>query len=173
MSPRDPSPWMLAAGGFLALAAAMGIGRFAYTPILPDMMAAGVLDGAGAGYLAAANFAGYLLGALAAASPLVPGRRAVWVVAALLASAATTAAMGMVESPAAFAWLRFLGGFSSAIVLVFATAVVLDGWPSPGATGCPRCILPVSGSASWFRPSSCMGSRGRDTGPGSGSSSAR
>src|SRR5947209_16736662 len=62
----DPRPGLVhpVAGGVLALAAAMGIGRFAYTPILPAMEAAAHLDTAQAGLLAAANYAGYLVGAL-------------------------------------------------------------------------------------------------------------
>ena len=54
-------------GGILTLAAAMGIGRFAYTPLLPAMQKAAGLDPTQAGLLAAANYAGYLVGALLAA----------------------------------------------------------------------------------------------------------
>jgi hypothetical protein len=53
--------------GFIALAVAMGIGRFAFTPVLPLMIHAGSADVASGGWLAAANYAGYLVGALSAA----------------------------------------------------------------------------------------------------------
>ncbi|MCB1481411.1 MAG: YbfB/YjiJ family MFS transporter [Rhodobiaceae bacterium] len=129
------SPFLLAFGGLIALAAAMGIGRFVYTPILPDMIAGGVLGGASAGFVAAANFLGYLAGALIAASPLLSGRRTGWITAGLLTSAVTTAAMALFETEAAFALLRFIGGFASAIVLVFATSVVLDGLAVAGRGG--------------------------------------
>ena len=129
------SPLLLAIGGLIALAAAMGVGRFVYTPILPDMVAGGVLDGASAGFVAAANFLGYLAGALIAASPLLSGRRTAWIAAGLLMSAASSAAMAAVDTEAAFALLRFVGGFASAIVLVFATSVVLDGLAVAGRSG--------------------------------------
>ena len=45
-------------GGILTLAAAMGVGRFAYTPLLPAMQKAAGLDPTQAGLLAAANYAG-------------------------------------------------------------------------------------------------------------------
>ena len=53
------------------MAAALGIGRFAYTPLLPDMIAASGWAYGQAGDLASANFVGYLLGALLA--PLIAG----------------------------------------------------------------------------------------------------
>lgn len=45
----------------------MGIGRFAFTPVLPFMVRAGELKLADTGWVAAANYAGYLVGALTAA----------------------------------------------------------------------------------------------------------
>ena len=66
----------VAGAAMLALAVAMGIGRFAFTPLLPMMQdgyAFTVADGA---WLATANYAGYLAGALAAlALPVSAPRR--------------------------------------------------------------------------------------------------
>ena len=71
-----PRPFALALGGLVALAAAVGIGRFVYTPILPFMLEdLGMTKGA-AGLLASANFLGYLAGALLAATPILPARGA-------------------------------------------------------------------------------------------------
>ncbi len=116
----------VAFGGMLALAAGMGIGRFVYTPILPDMAAALGLSKSAAGLIAAANFLGYLAGALLAAPPHLPGGRRTWFLGGLAASAATTAAMALPDSVPAFLLLRFIGGVASAFVLVLGSALVLD-----------------------------------------------
>ncbi|HKB55668.1 MAG TPA: YbfB/YjiJ family MFS transporter, partial [Ramlibacter sp.] len=63
--PSAPSPVRVAIAGMLSLAVAMGIGRFAFTPLLPLMLAQHLVDLSGASWLASANYLGYLLGALA------------------------------------------------------------------------------------------------------------
>ena len=104
-----PSP---ALAGMLCLAVAMGVGRFAFTPILP-MMGLPVAEG---GWLASANYVGYLAGAMSAmvlrASPQAAIR------AGLAIVAATTLAMAFTGSFAAWALLRFAAGVASAWVLV-------------------------------------------------------
>ena len=50
------NPWMDVVRAAAALAAAMGIGRFAYTPILPLMTAHAGLTPQAAGQVATANF---------------------------------------------------------------------------------------------------------------------
>ena len=119
MAHSDRSPSLIALGGLLALAAAMGIGRFVYTPILPFMTEALSLSPSNAGLIASANFLGYLVGALGASLGSLPGSRRAWFLGALLLSAVTTAAMGTTVSVEAFVVLRFVGGMASAFVLVF------------------------------------------------------
>jgi predicted MFS family arabinose efflux permease len=125
----------LAVGGLLALAVAMGIGRFVYTPILPVMAAGLDLSTAQAGLIASANFLGYLVGALAASTPRLPGSRRAWLVGALVTSALTTGAMAAFEAMPAFLAIRFLGGVASAFVMVFASSLVLERLAAAGRPG--------------------------------------
>ena len=64
--PDSRSAVSLAWPAAVALAAAMGIGRFAFTPVWPLMAQEGGLSLAQGSWIASANYAGYLLGALAA-----------------------------------------------------------------------------------------------------------
>ncbi len=130
-----PAVTGIAIGGLVALAAAMGIGRFVYTPILPFMAAGLGLTKSAAGLIASANFLGYLVGALAAAAQALPGSRRAWFLAALALSALSTGAMGLVASLPLFLALRFVGGVASAFVLVFASALVLDRLAAAGRPG--------------------------------------
>ena len=116
----------VALGGMLALAAGMGIGRFVYTPILPDMAAALGLSKSAAGLIASANFLGYLAGALLMALLRIPGGRRAWFLGSLAASAATTAAMALPDAMLPFLLLRFIGGVASAFVLLLGSTMVLD-----------------------------------------------
>jgi predicted MFS family arabinose efflux permease len=131
---RTLSPVSLAVGGLIAMAVGIGIGRFVYTPILPPMLAALGLNKSAAGLIASANFAGYLAGAFFATATL-PGSRRLWLLGTLSLSAVTTAAMGWAGSIPAFMVLRFLGGFGSALVLILASALVLDRLAEAGRSG--------------------------------------
>lgn len=53
--------------GFLATLSGVGLARFAYTALMPQMVLAGWFSGEQVAYLGAANLLGYLIGALAAA----------------------------------------------------------------------------------------------------------
>ena len=106
------------AGGILGMMVAMGIGRFAYTPLLPLMQRELGLTNAIAGWLASLNYLGYLAGAIGCA--LFPGilRSSVVNVGALLVCIATTFLMGLIVSPVWWGIMRCLAGISSAILFV-------------------------------------------------------
>src|SRR4051812_12963924 len=135
MRARPTGMLSLAIGGLLALGTSQGIGRFVHTPILPYMVADLGLRGGEAGLIASANFVGYLAGALFASLPRLPGDRRVWLLAALALSAATTGLTGLATALPWLMAIRFAGGFASAIVLVFASALVLDRINAAGRSG--------------------------------------
>jgi len=120
--------------GVAALIAVMGIARFAYTPILPDMLSAGALSMTDAGWVASANFLGYLAGALVATA--VKDRllqdRLLW--CGLAGSALLLAAMAWSESLAGWMLLRTLAGIASALSLIFISNRVFERMAAIGAT---------------------------------------
>lgn len=124
MKAASPSPLRLAFAGMVALAVAMGIGRFVYTPILPGMMEELGLSPADAGWIASANYLGYLVGALAAAGGWAHGRERMLMFSGLAASTVLAALMGLTDTMAAFLVIRFLGGVASALVMVFMSSIV-------------------------------------------------
>jgi MFS family permease len=102
----------------------MGIGRFAFTPLLPMMKDDAGLAVAAGGWLAAANYAGYLAGAVAAAIVPLSASRAVR--GGLVATALTTAAMGLSRRFDVWLALRAAAGVASALVMVFASAWIAE-----------------------------------------------
>jgi MFS family permease len=121
--PQPLSPAWAVVVGLVGLAAAMGIGRFAFTPLMPLMQAHSSLTLAQGGWLAAANYAGYLAGALLCVAvdpnPGASARAGLAVVALSTLAMATTAEF--------WVWLvwRFVAGAASALVLVGISAWAL------------------------------------------------
>lgn len=137
------SPLIQLLASAVALMMAMGIGRFALTPQLPQLIAEGQFDLTVAGLVAAANYLGYFVGAVDAMFARSPGqvrRRlhgGLWL--CVLLTLASWAANGF--------WghllLRFGTGVASAWVLVMITSLsqqqplrttanVWERWYSPG-----------------------------------------
>lgn len=110
----------------IGMAVAMGIGRFGYTPILPYMTEALSLTKSDAGLIAAANYLGYLFGALAGVIGTLGGNRRSWMLWSLATTVLFTAAMAVDPSPYAFMALRFCGGLASALFMVFGSALVFE-----------------------------------------------
>lgn len=105
-----------------ALAVAMGIGRFAFTPILPLMIQEGTVHLAQTAWLSSSNYIGYLVGAL---SLLKSKRHPLFVVLGLTLVTLTT----WLASLSDIGWLlvlRFLAGVASAWVLVSISAFAIN-----------------------------------------------
>src|SRR5690606_38076619 len=109
--------------GFAALGIAMGIGRFAFTPILPLMQGDLGLGLAQGGWLASANYLGYFAGALSAA--FLPWHAATLLRLGLLLVVATTALMGWTTVWSTWIAWRSIAGVASAWVLVGTASLCL------------------------------------------------
>ncbi len=129
--PTVPVPLLIAFAGLLSLAVAVGIGRFAFTPILPMMLAERRVDLGGASWLASANYLGYMLGAVGCTlQPWIRARlpglpapdQPTLVRSGLVATVLLTLAMAL-DWPGAWPALRFAAGVASAVVFVFT-----NGW---------------------------------------------
>ena len=118
------SPVVTALVGMVALAIAMGVGRFAFTPILPMMQADAGLSIAAGGWLAFANYAGTLGGALAAMTVRAPLPAAIR--GGLVAIGVATVAMGLEGRFAVWIALRALAGAATGWVLPLASAWALE-----------------------------------------------
>jgi MFS family permease len=118
-------PWRIAMQGAAAMAAAMGVGRFAYTPILPLMHAQAGLSPQLGSTLATANYAGYLAGALAGiAVPALARSRAALRFSLLLGSV-TLALMPVTRDASVWFALRLVAGAASALVFVIAAGTLI------------------------------------------------
>lgn len=122
------------AGGAAFAVVGNGIGRFAFTPLLPMMLHDGLLDLQGGSWLATANYLGYFVGAaLCAAVPFLlrhgsASRQvsaATIVKAGLVVTAILTLAMA-VEWPEGWLLWRFLSGVTSAVVFVYTSSWCLQ-----------------------------------------------
>ncbi|NIF53653.1 YbfB/YjiJ family MFS transporter [Burkholderia sp. Ax-1724] len=108
----------------VTLAVALGIGRFAFTPLLPLMLHGAALgqpqiDIQHGGWLASFNYAGYFAGAVMCAALRTDPARMVRV--GLVATVVLTLAMGVTSQFWVWAVVRFVAGAVSAWTFVFAS----------------------------------------------------
>ncbi|MDB5827457.1 MAG: transporter [Variovorax sp.] len=111
--------WRAALACMVTLAVAMGLGRFAFTPMLPIMLHEGKLDLQAGGVLASLNYLGYFVGAVSCASLRV--KAATMVRGGLIATAALLLGMGLLHGFSVWGVLRLAAGVVSAWVFVFAS----------------------------------------------------
>jgi len=123
--------WTLVLQAAAALAASMGIGRFAYTPILPLMHAQAGLSAQYGSALATANYAGYLAGALLGIVRPAVTRSLLALRAGLVLVVVTLALMSATENHAAWLALRLVAGIASALVFMIAASALLTGLRGP------------------------------------------
>jgi predicted MFS family arabinose efflux permease len=126
---RAVGPLRATLAGTCASGVGIGLARFAYTPLIPALIAAGWFAPAAAVYLGAANLAGYLAGALfgrrlLALAPAAAVLRAMM----LLATAAFFACAWPLSFGWYFAW-RFAAGLAGGALMVLAAPSVLPHVP--------------------------------------------
>jgi MFS family permease len=103
---------------------AMGIGRFAFTPILPLMQRDLAMSNTVAGWLAGLNYLGYLIGAiLCSITPQLLRSRLI-TGGSLLLSLITTIFMGLTLSVFWWGTMRLVGGVASAILFIVISAEI-------------------------------------------------
>jgi predicted MFS family arabinose efflux permease len=117
--------WRMQLSGLCAILVGIGLSRFAYTPLLPELIAAHWFAPSQAAYLGSANLAGYLAGA-AFGQRMSQSRSAAFVLRASMAAAA--AAFLASAFPLSFAWFffwRFLSGLLGGVLMVLVAPTVL------------------------------------------------
>lgn len=118
--------WLPLLAVALALTVVHGLGRFAYTPLLPMLVGDGFLGLEQGAAIATWNYVGYLVGAVLAIRLHKPEAIRRVLPAALLVSALTTLAQGFTDNLTVFLVLRFVNGVTNGVVFVQAPALVLE-----------------------------------------------
>ncbi|WP_293678866.1 YbfB/YjiJ family MFS transporter [uncultured Phenylobacterium sp.] len=123
--PRPPPAWRMILSGACACLIGIGLARFAYTPLLPAVIAAGWFDADAATYLAAANLGGYLLGVLVA-GPMTARRPPIAALRIMMAASALS--LFACAVPVSFAWFftwRLISGVSGGVIMILAAPTIL------------------------------------------------
>ena len=125
LAPERPDVWRATLSGLSASLVGIGLARFAYTPLLPLLIAHGWFGAGSAAYLGATNLAGYLIGVLGtgAAARRVSAR-------SLLRGAMTLASLSFFACawPGGFAWFfvwRLLSGIAGGVAMILAAPTIL------------------------------------------------
>lgn len=125
MTDAEAMPWRPVLAAMVALLVGIGLARFAYAPLLPAVIADGWFAPGTAGYVGAANLAGYLLGALTARQ--VGRRLGIPTVmrGAMLAASVSLAACAV---PMPFGWFfawRLLSGIAGGFLIILGPSTAL------------------------------------------------
>ena len=111
--------------GIFSLVVGIGVGRFAFTTLLPPMME-DLLDVRWTGYLAAANYAGYLSGALFAIFLRDINAKVLWFRVGLALSLAMALVLGLSRDLELWLVSRVIAGFATAMTMVVGSALVMS-----------------------------------------------
>lgn len=144
----------IALAGLVALAVAMGIGRFAFTPILPMMQEDAGVSIAMGGWLASANYVGYLAGALSVIWWRLDATTGIR--AGLVTIGLATLAMGLEQRLAVWLALRAVAGVASAWVLIYVSAWCLERLASLGRPALSNTVFAGVGTGIALAGALCL-----------------
>lgn len=131
---RQSARLNILASGAAAGIIVLGIGRFAFTPLLPPMQAEIGFSDTTAGLMASFNLFGYLAGAMSVGWMPLSARSLSYrlgIMTALICMGLMPLPLGVVGWTA----VRFAAGLSSGLVFILSTAFVLEGGAADGRTG--------------------------------------
>ncbi|KYG89165.1 MFS transporter [[Bacillus] sp. KCTC 13219] len=111
-------------GGILLLVVAMGISRFAFTPILPFMREDEGFSLKIGGWLASSNYIGYFLGSLGAG--FIYKRKRAFLMTNVVLNVLSIIAMGLTQSLIPWLILRFIAGLTGGFIFVLTSSIVMD-----------------------------------------------
>lgn len=111
-------------GGVLLLVIAMGISRFAFTPILPFMRIDEGISFESAGYLASSNYIGYFVGALGAG--FVFRNKKNFLLLNVILNVLSIIMMGLTHSFWLWIILRFVAGATAGYIFVLTSSIIMD-----------------------------------------------
>lgn len=111
-------------GGILLLVIAMGISRFAFTPLLPFMRVDEGLSFQEGGWLASSNYVGYFVGALGAG--FIYRHKKGFLLSNVLLNVISIIGMGLTHSYALWIILRFIAGVTSGFIFVLTSSIIMD-----------------------------------------------
>ena len=158
----QPTRMQVLSAGICSLILAMGVARFAYTPLLPLMRAQAGLGVVGAGWLATINYTGYLLGAMLSAliTDIVLKDRLYRL--GMLVTVLSTALMAVSTDFSVWAASRFIAGVSTAAGMLLGSGLTFN-WlvrnghrPELGihfsgvGIGIVLCALAVQAMSGWL-----------------------
>ncbi len=111
-------------GGILLLVVAMGISRFAFTPILPFMRIEEGMSFEAAGYLASSNYIGYFVGALGAG--FIYRHKKNHLLINVVLNVLSILWMGLTHSYILWIILRFVAGATAGFLFVLTSSIIMD-----------------------------------------------
>ncbi|MFY3791278.1 YbfB/YjiJ family MFS transporter [Ureibacillus sp. MALMAid1270] len=111
-------------GGVLLLVIAMGISRFAFTPILPFMRIDEGMTFEAAGFLASSNYIGYFIGALGAG--YIYRQKKNFLLITVVLNVLSILCMGITHSYLLWIILRLIAGITAGYIFVLTSSIILD-----------------------------------------------